>query len=254
MNGSMMSESSDAGKDSAIGQADPLADWTLLGDFVGKSVLDIGDDCISIALASVARCVVSVGSEPSECAGLLCSASERGLGNISALCADIRQLPVAASSIERVVMVGGLGRIGRGPRGESGRVAQTRLLAALRQRLTADGEVWVITENLFTLRRFTGERSDPGLSNGIARAGWRGALVSGIGRRRWGPALSERGYRRLFLEAGFDDFEVFYGFGDRQNMRFVSSTARRGVIRKYVEAVRQGQPASPGWSRSDQAG
>ena len=235
-----MSESLDEGENSVLGEADPLADWTMFGDFVGKSVLDLGDDSMSIPLASVARCVASVGSKPSECAGLLCTARERGLRNVSVFCADIRQLPVAVSSVERVVMVGGLGRIGRGSGSESGRAAQTRFLVALRQRLTADGEVWVITENLFSPRRLTSGRSDPVLPSGTAHAGWWGALVSCVGRRRWDPALSERGYRRLFLEAGLDDFEVYYGFGDRHNMRFVSSTARRGVIRNYVESVRQG--------------
>lgn len=220
------------------------ADWTFLGDFSDKIVLDVGCGfgSVSIPLAERARTVISVDATLERVRFLSILKRIRRISNIVPIHGDVTRLPLGPASVDRIVMVGLLEYAGHFSLGGSPRHQQREFLQYLCRRLRPGGELWIGIENRLSPRHFFGRTYHqdlpftPLLPQAVANAITR--MIRGEPYRL--SLSSESGYRKMIAASGFEDTKFFYAFNDYRYPRFIASDKNCGVIREYIRSVRVG--------------
>lgn len=127
-------------------------DWTILGNFFNKIVVDLGCGygSVSILLQRRAKFVIAVDSTLKRIKFLSTMAKIKNAKNVLPIHGDVTKLPLMPQSIDRVIMVGLLEYVG----GKfwysdnlSPRLKQIAFLKYIHSLLSDDGEIWIGIEN-----------------------------------------------------------------------------------------------------------
>jgi len=207
------------------------ADWTFLGDFFSKIVVDLGAGygSISIPLARKAKLVIAIDSCLERIKFLSQIARLKNLKNVISIFGDAIKLPFRENSIDRFLMVGLLEYFGKN---------QEKLLLYLYKFLKPGGEIWIGIENKLSPIYFLGRRYhdeelpfEPFLPEFLTHL-----LHKIIWRRPPTVKLrTKKGYFELLKKAGFHDIQFFYSFPDYKNPAFIASTDKEGIIFDYLQ-------------------
>lgn len=220
------------------------ADWTLLGDLDGRTVLDIsvGFASTSIPIARRASVVLSASAALGQARLLSQLCRLRGLDNVIPLHADLDGLPLGPRSIERITMPGTLAHLGDLHPARSTVDVQVAALRTLGEILVPGGEMLIAVENQLSPGRavVAAAQRSAGLVSSVTDSLARRARTSSAEPRVRAHLTSERGYRRMFEAAGLRDVQLFYGFNDFMHPHFIASTDHDRVITHYVRSARQG--------------
>jgi len=191
-----------------------LADWTYLGDFHDRTVLDLtcGFGGIAIPLADRARAVVAVDDDAERAGfvGIISRLDQRA--NVQPVHAPLSALPLRAQSFDRVLIRGSLDEasraLGSATAGASLHTRRSALLRRAHELLSGGGELWLAVTNRL---------SPTGSESGSA---------------------TEAGYARLLAKAGFAHVDFHYAFTNYDYPRFIASSRTSGIISRYVTSAR----------------
>jgi len=217
------------------------ADWTMLVDFAGRVVADLGCGYGSVSLPLAergAKLVVSVDATLERLGFLANLARMRGIRNVVPIHGDVTALPLAAGSIDLVVMVGLLEYACNFFPSQrlSGHQKQIAFLRSLRKVLREGGEIWVGIENRLSPIHFLGASYHHELpftpllprfaANTLTR--W----VRGTNLNAY--LSSARGYRRLLEAAGFRAVCVHHAYPDYKLPKLITTRPDRPFFATHV--------------------
>ncbi len=215
------------------------ADWTLLGDFQGKVVADLGCGygTVSIPVASRARSVISVDACQERLRFLSMVARFKGITNVFPIHGDLLNLPLRRDKVDATILFGVLEYAGTwGNNVERPETLQTRFLSQLRDYLCVGGELWIGIENRLNPRYFTGatDHGDipftPLMPRKIADI-----FTYALRRTTYRTCTYSRsGYQRLLKRAGYSDIDFYYSFPHYQRPRFIVSSDKGRLLSSYI--------------------
>lgn len=220
------------------------ADWTILGDFFNKIVVDLGCGygSTSIQLQRRAKIVISVDATLERIKFLSIIAKRmKKVENIIPIHGDVTKLPLMPQSIDRIIMVGLLEYAGEFSYSSnlSPKQKQIKFLKSLRSLLSDNGEVWVGIENQLSYAHFFGGTYHdeipytPLLPKSFANVAHKLIRKQPYRIYLW----TKYGYSRLFKEAGFKNIEFYYAFPDYKTPNFIASSDKNEIISKYFDTI-----------------
>lgn len=215
------------------------ADWTVLGDFYEKTIVDLGCGfgSISLPLARKAKRVISLDATSERLSFLSLLAQLEGIKNIIPIHSDAFNLPLKHGSIDAFVVIGLLEWIGCSKKDVSPEELQKRFLKNLCNLLSNKGEIWIGIENRLNPYYFTGGTSHgdlpftPLMPRFIADSIYR--IVKGDLYRTRTYTKSE--YQELLRSVGLREIEFFHTFPHYQRPNFISSHSEKKIISKYLK-------------------
>mgnify|MGYP001108780037 CR=1 FL=1 len=214
------------------------ADWTVLGDFSQKIVVDLGCGygAISIPLAKRAKVVISIDATLERIKFLSIIARYKGVKNIVPMHADVFKLPFKRESVNSFIMVGLLEWIGTFRQDKSPGELQQEFLKYLRNLLSENGELWIGIENRLNPLYLIGKthHGDIPFTPLMPRfmANFIHRLFKKGGYRTW--TYTKYGYQELLETSGFTDIEFFYPFLGYQLPKFISSSTKPCILASYL--------------------
>lgn len=217
------------------------ADWTYLGNFSNKTIMDLGCGYggVSIPVAGrQPRSQISVDLTLERVKFLSIVAKKRGVKGIIPVHGNALHIPVSPGSIDSVMMVGlleyaaGFYHDKNIPAGER----QVNFLKNVRSILSDLGEVWVGIENQLSPIHFFGRTYHGEIPFTPLLPKWLANLIHLKVRKKPYETLlwTRQGYRRLFHAAGLENARIYYAFPNYKNPRFISSTDQKAVISHYL--------------------
>jgi SAM-dependent methyltransferase len=216
------------------------ADWTVLGDFFQKVVVDLGCGYggIALSLARRAKVVIAIDATLERIKFLSIVARFKNLKNIVSIHANVFDLPLRAKSVDVFIMVGLLEWLGTFSKSKSPFEVQQDFLRYLRNLLAKNGEIWIGIENRLNPLYFIGKTHHGDLpftplmprfmANFIHRMFGKGEY------RTWTYTRSE--YWDLLRKSGFKDIEFFYSFPHYQSPKFILSSIRPRLLIDYLSS------------------
>lgn len=213
------------------------ADFTFLGDFEQKIVVDLGAGygSIAIPLAKRAKVVIALEACLERIKFLSLVAKLRNINNIIPIHGEVIKLPLKEETVDRFIMIGLLEYFSN---------RQEGFLKYLYQFLKPKGEVWVGIENRLSPIHFLGKTYhseefpfEPLLPRFVA------AFIRRIIKNApLKTALhTKKGYFHLFRKAGFKNIEFFYAFPNYKNQKFITSNAKFKMVSAFLKRRRWGK-------------
>lgn len=224
------------------------ADWTLLGNFSNKTVLELGSGYgpVSIYLAeNYSKTVISVDATLERIKFSSLIAKMKKLENMFFIHADVTQLPIKPRSVDSIIMIG-LFEYSCNfnyPKNLSPEKKQFKFLKDLHNLLSEDGEIWIGIENQLSYNHFLGKTYHgeipftPLLPKSIIK------FVYKVAKKHCETYLwTERGYTNLLEAAGFKDIKFYYTFPDYKRPQFIASSSKNQLISKYLNKTFYNNP------------
>jgi len=220
------------------------ADWTILGNFFNKIVVDLGCGygSISIPLQRRAKFVIAVDATLERIKFLSIMAKMKNAKNVLPIHGDVTKLPLMPQSIDRVIMVGLLeyasGKFWYSDN-LSPRLKQIAFLKYLHNLLSDDGEIWIGIENQLSPVHFLGRTSHGELPFTPLLPKYFANIVHKLIRKQSNETYlwTRSGYRRLLKQAGFKNIEFYYAFTHYQMPRFIASSDKNRIFSKYLDGL-----------------
>lgn len=203
---------------------------TVLPATSDRDVLDLGSGWggVAAALAPCCRSITTQDTNPYNLRFIRLRAQQEDLNNIRVVRADPlddARLPYADNSFDVVLFNGALEYVGEASPDGSPRDRQIACLKEARRVLRPGGTLYIGIENRYAYLYFLGTRDHSGLrfTSLLPRP-----LASLVMRLRTGKAYrtytyTQRGYRDLVKDAGFDDESVYLAFPTYREPRFILS-------------------------------
>lgn len=215
------------------------ADWTLLGDFHNKVILDVGCGygTISMQLSKRAKKVIAIDGTLERIKFLSIIKKLMNVQNIIPIHGNITRIPVESESIDSALMIGVLEYAGMFGGNGSPKSLQLQFLRYLFSLLSDVGELWVGIENKLSPSHFLGKTSHGDLPfTPLLPTKLAGIITRMIKGESYRLRLySEWGYRSLFKQAGFNKIEFYYPFFDYKLPLFIASSRQHNIISHYLE-------------------
>jgi SAM-dependent methyltransferase len=215
------------------------ADWTVLGNFHRKIIVDLGCGfgSISLPLARIAKVVLSVDATLDRLSFLSIVSKLEGLKNVVPVHSDVLDLPLKEESVDAFIIVGLLEWMGTSKKQGSPTDQQRSFLKYICRLLSKDGEIWIGIENRLNPMYFLGATSHgdlpfaPLMPRPVADFVYR--ILRGTTYRTRTYTKSE--YQKLLSSSGFKNIEFFHAYPHYQMPRFMSSHSEKKIISKYLE-------------------
>jgi len=209
------------------------------------SVMDLGAGlgAISLQLSKSFEQVLSVDLAYERLALLQVMAEQQGIRNIKTIChRDICRLPVAAGSLDAVVMVGVFEYFPLTYPDLPVATVQSRALTEIFRVLAPGGVLFMATKNRFGWPHWAGAVDNSGLKFGslLPRV-----LADFVSRRRLHTSYrivtdSLQAYRAMLIQAGFDDPEFYWPVDGYQSPRSWINLKDRNAVFSMVDASATG--------------
>ena len=219
---------------------DPIrADWTVLGNFNKKIIVDLGCGFGSISrpIATRAKAVISIDATLERLNFLSIVSRIEEIENIIPINSKAFNLPLKQEAIDAIVTVGLLEWIGQSEKGVSPEELQRRFLKYLRKLLSRNGELWIGVENRFTPYHFIGKTHHGDLPFTPLMPRFMADLIYRIfrGTLYETRTYTKSEYQNLLNSAGFHNVEFFHAFPHYQRSSFIASHSEKKIISKYLE-------------------
>ena len=215
------------------------ADWTYLGDFNEKTVLDLacGYGSISIPLSKRAKYIIAIDGTYERIKFLSIIKRMKSIDNIIPIHGNVTKIPIKPNSMDDIIMVGLLEYAGYFYKDGSPKSLQIKYLKYLHQMLSDNGVLWVGIENRLSPEHFLGYTHHGDLPYTPLLPGWISNIVTRIVKSQpYRLRLhTEWGYYSLLKKAGFSKVEILYPFYDYKLPNFIASSRNNQLISKYIE-------------------
>jgi SAM-dependent methyltransferase len=225
------------------------ADWTFLGDFSNKTVLELGSGYgpVSIYLAeNGSKTVISVDATLERIKFGSIIAKMKNLKNISFIHGNVTSLPIKPKSVDSIVMVGLFEYSSSFTYSQrlSPKKKQLEFLKTLHDLLSENGEIWIGIENQLSYNHFLGKTYHgeipftPLLLKPLSNIIYKFARKQPYETYLW----TKRGYIKLLKASGFTDIKFYYAFPDYKRPRFIASSSKNNIISKYLNKTFYNNP------------
>lgn len=210
------------------------ADWTVLGDFKDKIIVDLGCGygTVSHPLVARAKIVIGVDNALERAKFFSLVAGFRQIVNIIPIHGNVFDLPLKEGVIDVFVCMGLLEYAGTWKQGVRPIEVQRGFFEHLHRHLSERGEIWIGIENRVNPAYLIGKTHHGDLpftplmprivANAVSR------LFKGEPYKTW--THSQRAYRKLLQTAGFETVEFYYPFPDYHIPRFILPSGQRKVF------------------------
>jgi len=224
------------------------ADWTILGDFKDKVVVDLGCGygTVSNHLSSRAKSVIGVDVALERIKFFSLVARFRQTTNVMPIHGNVFDLPFREGTIDAFICIGLMEYAGTWKEDVKPSEVQREWLEHLSRYLTEKGEIWIGIENRLDLAYLIGKTHHGDLpftalmprilANAVSY------LLKGESYRIWTHSL--HGYRKLLKLAGFKIDELFYPFPQYQTPRLIVSSGQRKLFNCMLKNPGFGRNAS----------
>lgn len=220
------------------------ADWTILGNFFNKIVVDLGCGygSVSIPLQRRAKLVIAVDATLERIKFLSIMAKMKNAKNVIPIHGDVTKLALIPQSIDRVIMVGLLEYTS----GKfwysnilSPRLKQIAFLKYLHNLLSEDGEIWIGIENQLSPVHFLGGTYHSELPFTPLLPKFLANIAHKLIRKQLLEAYlwTRSGYRSQLKQAGFKNIEFYYAFPHYQIPKFIVSSDKNRILSKYLDDI-----------------
>lgn len=211
------------------------ADWTILGDFHDKIVVDLGCayGAVSQSLTARAKIMIGVDNTLERLEFFSLVAGFRQIKNIVPIYGDVFDLPFKEGVIDIFVCIGLLEYAATFKQGVRPIDIQREFLEHLCRHLSERGEIWIGIENRLNPMYLVGKTHHgdlpftPLMPRIVANAVHR--IFKGEPYKIW--THSQRAYRKLLQTVGFETVEFYYPFPNYQRPRFIVPPKQRKVFR-----------------------
>jgi len=215
------------------------AEWTVLGDFSNKTVVDLGSGfgTVSIPLAKRARHIICVDAAEERIEFLALVANFRGVKNIVPIHGDVRKLPLKRCSVDAFILMGLLEWAGTWEEDESPKRLQLKFLSNLKEYLADEGEIWIGIENRLNPLYFVGKTDHGDLPFTPLMPRKLADLFTYVakGKKFRTYTYSERGYMNLLQDCGYNRIKTYYSFPNYENPEFISARNTNGFYSAYIK-------------------
>ena len=214
------------------------ADWTILGNFKDKVVVDLGCGygTLSVPLALSARAVIAVDICEERLKFLSIIAGLRGINNIWFVHTDAFKLALRKSTIDAIILFGLLEYAGAWNLEKKGKRFPIELLSHIHSFLNQGGQLWIGTGNILNPQYLLGltENYDlpftPSRSMSIADI-----LTGAVRRSRYiSHIYTKWGYRRILRSSGYRDINIHYIFYDFKSLKLLIPDDRSRLLYRYI--------------------
>jgi SAM-dependent methyltransferase len=215
------------------------ADWTVLGDFKDKVVVDLGCGygTLSLPLASRAKTVIGLDGALERLQFFSLVVALRQIANVTLIHGNVFDLPFREGAIDAFLCMGLLEYSGTWKGNAKPSEVLKEFLRYLHKYLTAKGEIWIGIENRLNPAYLIG-RTHHGdvpftplmpriLANGVSY------LFKSEPYKTW--TYSQRGYRRMLRMAGFERVEFYCAFPSYQRPRFLLPSGQKKVFTSLLK-------------------
>lgn len=210
------------------------ADWTVLGDFKDKVIVDVGCGygTVSLPLTSRAKTVIGLDRALERVKFFSLVAGLRQITNVIPIHGHVFDLPFREGAIDVFICIGLLEYAGTWRENEKPIEVLKEFLRHLYRYLSEKGEIWIGIENRLNPAYLIG-RTRHGdvpftplmpriLANGVSY------LVKGESYKTC--TYSQHGYRKLLQMAGFESVEFYSAFPGYQRPKFIVPSDQKKVF------------------------
>lgn len=201
-------------------------DWTLLGDFHNKIILELGAGYgnASISLSKYAKHIFAVDATLERIKFCSLRAKMEEIDNLTALHADVTDLPFKNKSFDTIIMIGlleyGINFYDK----KSDINNQIIFLESLKDLLVEDGEIWIAVENKYSFIHFLGSVYHQEIPYTPLFNMEINKFIYKLLKRNMEAFLhSKKGYKKILNDAGFYNIKFFYSFPNYKMPKYISS-------------------------------